>query len=338
MPVGLRHSCDDTPGIRRRKRGNGFSYFTDDGQTIFSLPERKRLAHLAIPPAYRDVWICSSAHGHLQATGRDARGRKQYLYHPDWRIARDETKFDRLVAFGSALPRIRAAVARDLAQPPGATVSQAAVVATLVRLLDTTMVRVGNDEYARVNKSYGLTTLRKRHVALNGSKLLLKFRGKSGIEQEVALDDKRVARIVRRCQALPGQELFKYLDDNGQLHSVGSSAVNDYLGAASGGDFTAKDFRTWHGSATALALFMHLDKAAQDAITATVANLLIAEVAQLLGNSVAICRKSYIHPGVLALLFKTKPSSAMSMEAQLKRKVGLSTSDLRFLTFVTALG
>jgi len=183
-----------------------------------------------------------------------------------------------------------------------------------------------------------LTTLRKRHVALNGTKLRLKFRGKSGIEHEDALEDKRVARIVRRCQSLPGQELFKYLDDNGQVHSVGSCAVNDYLGAASGGDFTAKDFRTWHGSATALALFMQLDTVAQDAITATVANRLIAEVAQLLGNTVAVCRKSYIHPELLALLFKTQTTSAALKIAQPKRKAGMSMSDQRFLAFVNACG
>jgi DNA topoisomerase-1 len=336
MPLGLRHSSDDSPGIRRRKRGKGFSYFNDDGQTVFSLAERERFANLAIPPAYRGVWICPSQHGHLQATGRDARGRKQYLYHSEWRIARDETKFHRMAAFGSALPRIRAAVMRDLAQSPGATVSQRMVTAALVRLLDTTMVRVGNDEYARSNKSYGLTTLRKRHAALNGTKLRLKFRGKSGIEHEVALEDKRVARIVQRCQALPGQELFKYLDDNGQVHSVGSCAVNDYLGATGGGDFTAKDFRTWHGSATALALFMQLDTEAQDAITATVANRLIAEVARLLGNTVAVCRKSYIHPELLALLFKTQPASAALNVVQPKRKAGMSMSDQRFLAFVTA--
>ena len=254
MPTGLQHSSDDSPGIRRLRRGKGFSYCDDNGQTVSSRAERKRLTNLAIPPAYRDVWICPSPQGHLQATGRDARGRKQYLYHPDWRVARDETKFDRMAAFGLVLPRVRATVTRDLAQPAATTVSQTAVTAALVRLLDTTMVRVGNDEYARSNKSYGLTTLRKRHVALDGDKLRLKFRGKSGVEHEVALKDKRVARIVQRCQALPGQELFKYLDDAGQLHCVGSAEVNDYLRTASGGDFTAKDFRTWHGSATALAL------------------------------------------------------------------------------------
>jgi len=338
MPAGLRHSSDDTPGIRRRNCGKGFSYRDDNGQTVVGPAERKRLAVLAIPPAYRNVWICRSPQGHLQATGRDARGRKQYLYHPGWRTARDETKFHRMVAFGTALPRIRAAVKRDLAQPLGAVVSQPALMAALVRLLDTTLVRVGNDEYARANKSFGLTTLRKRHAALDGNKLRLKFRGKSGVEQEVALEDKRVARIVQRCQALPGQELFKYLDDSGQLHSVGSAAVNDYLGAAGGGDFTAKDFRTWHGSAAALALFMHLGKEARVAITATDANRLIAEVARLLGNTVAVCRKSYIHPEVLALLFKPKPASAASEVAQPKRRAGLSMSDGAFLAFVSALG
>ena len=338
MPAGLRHSCDDTPGIRRRRRGNGFSYFNDSGQTISSRAERERLAHLAIPPAYRDVWICPSPLGHLQATGRDARGRKQYLYHPGWRSARDETKFHRMAAFGAALPRIRAAVRRHLVQTRGAAITQPVVVAVLVRLLDTTLVRVGNDEYARTNKSFGLTTLCKRHVALKGDKLRLKFRGKSGVEHEVSIEDKRVARIVRRCQSLPGQELFKYSDDSGQTHSVGSAAVNDYLGGVGGGDFTAKDFRTWHGSATALALFMRLDEKERDTITATSANLLIAEVARQLGNTVSICRKSYIHPKVLALLFKTKPRPAVSRAGPPKRKAGLCAGDSAFLAFVGAPG
>ena len=340
MPSGLRHSSDDTPGIRRRPRGKGFSYRSDNGKTVSSLVERERLTKLAIPPAYRDVWICPSPQGHLQATGRDARGRKQYLYHPDWRAARDETKFERMVAFGSALPRVRAAVKRDLAQPAGATagtISQPAVVAALVRLLDTTMVRVGNDEYARTNKSYGLTTLRKRHAVLYGDQLRLKFRGKSGVEHVVTLKDKRVARIVQRCQTLPGQELFKYLDDAKQLRSVGSAEVNDYLRAASGGDFTAKDFRTWHGSATALALFMQLAEAAQKAMTATVANQLIAEVAHLLGNTAAVCRKSYIHPEVLALLLNTRPVSTALKAAQLKRKTGLTVGESAFLSFLRGL-
>jgi DNA topoisomerase-1 len=332
--TGLRHSSDASPGIHRCQRGKGFSYTDENGKTITSLAERKRLASLAIPPAYGEVWICPSPQGHLQATGRDARGRKQYLYHPAWRAARDETKFDRMVEFGSALPRIRAAVTRDLAQPAGATVGQPAVTAALVRLLDTTLVRVGNDEYARSNKSYGLTTLRKRHAALIGDKLRLKFRGKSGVEQEVALKDRRVARVVQRCQALPGQELFKYLDDAGQTHSVGSAEVNDYLRTASGGDFSAKDFRTWHASATALALFMQLDETAVEAMTSAVANRLIAEVAQLLGNTVAVCRSSYIHPDVLALLLNTRTMPAAPTAIHPKRQTGLTSSDRGFLVFL----
>jgi len=337
MPVGLRHSSDDSPGIHRCSRGKGFSYTDENGKIVSSLVERERLDSLAIPPAYREVWICPSPQGHLQATGRDARGRKQYLYHPDWRSARDETKFDRMIAFGLALPRVRAAVKRDLAQRAVTPVSQPAVTAALVRLLDTTMVRVGNDEYARANKSYGLTTLHKRHAALMGDKLCLKFRGKSGVEHEVALKDKRVARIVRRCQALPGQELFKYPDDAGQLHSIGSADVNDYLRAASGGDFTAKDFRTWHASATALALYMQLDEAAKATITAAVANRLVAEVAKLLGNTVSVCRKSYIHPEVLALLLKNESTASATNAAHPKRKPGLSTSECAFLAFLRAL-
>jgi len=337
MPAGLRHSSDDAPGIRRHRRGKGFSYRNDSGQIVSSPVERKRLASLGIPPAYRDVWICPSPKGHLQATGRDARGRKQYLYHPDWRAARDETKFERMQAFGSALPRLRASVTRDLGQPAGATISQTAVMAALVRLLDTTMLRVGNDEYARTNNSFGLTTLRKRHAAFIGDKLRLKFRGKSGVEHEVTLKDRRVARIVQRCQTLPGQDLFKYLDDAGRSHSVGSAEVNDYLRKASGGDFTAKDFRTWHGSAAALALFMQLDDVAQEAITAALAKEMITEVAHLLGNTVAVCRKSYIHPEVLALLQKTKTASTALRTLKSRRKSGLSTSECAFLAFLRTL-
>jgi len=337
MPSGLRHSSDDTPGIRRYKRGKGFSYRHDNGRSIFSSAENGRITKIAIPPAYRNVWICPSSQGHLQATGQDARGRKQYLYHPKWRATREETKFHRMIAFGSALPRIRTAVKRDLAHPLGAVINQVALVATLVRLLDTTFVRVGNEEYARVNKSFGLTTLRKRHAAICGYKLRLKFRGKSGVVQEVALKDKRVARVVRSCQALPGHELFKYQDESGELHSIGSAAINDYLGATGGGDFTAKDFRTWHGSAAALTLFLQMNEEEREAITPTVALGLIAEVARLLGNTMAVCRKSYIHPEVLALLFKTKSSVKVTKLVQLKPKAGLSISESVFLAFVCAI-
>ena len=336
LPTGLRYVSDETPGITRHTKGERFVFKLANGQPVKDASDLERIQQLAIPPAYTDVWICPSAKGHLQATGRDARGRKQYLYHPAWRAARDETKFDRMLAFGAALPRIRARVTRDLAASAGAPVDRNTVMAAVVRLLDTTMVRVGNDEYARTNQSYGLTTLRKRHVAVTGDSLRLRFKGKSGVAHDVALKDKRIARVVKRCQSLPGQELFQYLDADGQAHSVNSSDVNDYLREASGGEFTAKDFRTWHGSAAALALFKALGDDEKTAITKTLANRLIAEVAQLLGNTVAVCRKSYIHPQVLKLLTDSTADHSVQATAA-RRKTGLTASDGAFLAFLKRL-
>ena len=304
-----------------------------NGQIVKDRSALDRIIQLAIPPAYTDVWVCPLAHGHLQATGRDARGRKQYLYHSKWRAARDETKFDRMLAFGAALPRLRARVTRDLVASTGASIERSTVIAAVVRLLDTTMVRVGNDEYARNNHSFGLTTLRKRHVAVSGDDLRLRFKGKSGVTHDVALKDKRIARVLKRCQSLPGQELFQYLDANGEAHGVNSSDVNDYLRDASGGEFTAKDFRTWHGSAAALALFKALGDDEKTDITKTLANRLIAEVAQLLGNTVAVCRKSYIHPRVLALLTDSTAHGYARMTAA-RHQTGLTASDGAFLAFL----
>ena len=264
-----------------------------------------RIRALAIPPAYRDVWICPQANGHLQATGRDARGRKQYRYHADFRDQREADKFDRLAAFGRVLPRIRSTVHAALEAGRGAsTPSRDVVIATIVRLLDTTFVRVGNDEYARTNRSFGLTTLRTRHAALQGSVLTLSFRGKSGRQHEVRIDDARVARVVRRCQQLPGQELFRWVDAQGASHAVGSGDVNDWLEQVAGERFTAKDFRTWHGSVQALALFGEgaLAEAEPPRLTAVV-----AEVAKRLGNTAAVCRKAYIHPEVFAWAEKRAP-------------------------------
>ena len=334
MPGGLQHSGDDMPGIRRVRRGPYFSYQLASGQTLKNAAQRKRIAQLAIPPAYTDVWICPSPQGHLQATGRDARGRKQYLYHLDWRAAQNETKFDRMLAFGAALPRIRARVARDLALPVAGLVERTTVIAAVVGLLDATLVRVGNDEYARTNQSYGLTTLRKRHVAVAGDSLRLRFKGKSGVSHDVGLKDKRIARVVKLCQSLPGQELFKYLDNHGEPHGVGSADVNDYLRLASGGDFTAKDFRTWHGSAVALALFLALDEEEQVGISKALANRLIGEVARLLGNTVAVCRKSYIHPRVLALLTAENEESSPAPQRPAAKKNGLTATDCAFLAFL----
>ena len=292
----LVYVSDTLPGFTRHRRGKGFVYRRADGAPVREADELRRIRALAIPPAYRQVWICPIPDGHLQATGRDARGRKQYRYHPDWREAREADKFERLAAFAQALPRIRARVKRDLAQPIGARVARETVLAAIVRLLDATLVRVGNAQYARENGAFGLTTLRNGHAAVRGQQLRLRFKGKSGVQHEVALHDPRVARVVRRCQELPGQELFQYTDDEGQVRSVASEDVNAYLREASGADFTAKDFRTWHGSVVALSL------ACAATHEGAAARSILAEVARRLRNTVAVCRKAYVHPRVLALL------------------------------------
>jgi DNA topoisomerase-1 len=299
MPAGLVYVSDSMPGIRRMRRGGHFVYCDAHGKPLRDEAEIRRIRQLAIPPAYTDVWICPLPDGHLQATGRDARGRKQYRYHPQWRRERDEHKFGRLLAFGQALPRIRRHVRADLQRRIGDRPDRAAVLAAIVRLLDTTLLRIGNDEYARDNRSYGLTTLRNRHAAVQGSTLRLRFRGKHGIVSDVALDDPRIARIVRRCQAMPGQELFEYQDDDGTVRCVGSADVNEYLREASAGDFSAKDFRTWHASVHALELLR--PPPAGSGAARRSANEVLAEVASRLGNTAAVCRKAYVHPDVLAL-------------------------------------
>jgi DNA topoisomerase-1 len=251
--AGLRYVTDDRPGIRRRRQGSGFSYLDPEGRPLRDRQERRRIESLAVPPAWTDVWICPLANGHLQATGRDARGRKQYRYHPDWRAVRDETKFGRMIAFGEALPALRARVASDLARTG---LPREKVLAAVVRLLETTLIRVGNEEYARENRSFGLTTLRSRHVAIAGATLRFRFRGKSGKEHSVAISDRRLARVVRACRELPGHELFQYLDESGERQVVDSDDVNAYLRAATGEDFTAKDFRTWGGTVLALSALL----------------------------------------------------------------------------------
>ena len=330
VPRGLVWVSDDKTGIRRIRVGDAFAYRGVDGRKIRNAAELRRIASLAIPPAYEDVWICPRANGHLQATGRDARGRKQYRYHPGWRVAKDADKFERMLDFGAALPRIRKRVKEDLAAPLGEKPGRDTVLATIVRLLDTTYVRIGNEEYARENKSFGLTTLRNRHAAVSGSKLRLRFRGKSGKEHEVALEDPRVARVVRRCQAMPGQELFQYLDDDGQSHAVDSADVNDYIRTVSGANFTAKDFRTWHGTAHALALWV-----AQDDDRPAGMKQLLSEVAARLGNTVAVCKKSYVHPRVLEVLTTTADGVTVARLEKARRRAGLAASERRLLTFLT---
>ncbi|MEO8836475.1 MAG: DNA topoisomerase IB [Caldimonas sp.] len=326
-------SSDEQPGIRRLRHGDEFVYRGTDGKRLRDAAALRRIRSLAIPPAYEDVWICVRANGHLQATGRDARGRKQYRYHADWRLAKDADKFERMLAFGAVLPRIRRHVKKDLAAPVGAGPRRDTVLATIVRLLDTTYVRIGNEEYARSNRSFGLTTLRHRHAAVSGSNLRLKFRGKSGKEHEVALDDPRVARVVRRCQAMPGQDLFQYLDDDGAAHVVGSADVNEYLRAISGAEFTAKDFRTWHGTAHALDLW---SAQKSDAPRPPSANELLAEVAQQLGNTVAVCRKSYVHPRVLEVLASRPDGPLLTRLETVARRVGLSAGERRLLAFLAS--
>ena len=331
-PRGLVWASDDAPGIRRVRSGSGFSYRSADGKAVRDAETIARIRSLAIPPAYEDVWICARPNGHLQATGRDARGRKQYRYHPDWRIAKDGDKFERMLEFGAALPRIRARVKADLAAPVGTRPGRDTVLATIVRLLDTTYVRIGNEEYARTNRSFGLTTLRNRHAAVSGARLTLRFRGKSGKEHEVALEDPRVARVVRRCQAMPGQELFQYEGEGGERHAVDSADVNDYIRAASGSDFTAKDFRTWHGSVHALDLWAV--QCAGDESCRRTANQLLGDVASRLGNTVAVCKKSYVHPRVLETLAALADPKMLARLTP-SRRAGLTLAERRLLKFLT---
>lgn len=312
---GLVYVNPDMPGIRRLKHGKRFRYRDARGMWVRDADELLRIRMLAIPPAYTQVWICPLPNGHLQATGLDARGRKQYRYHADWRSMQDETKFDRLEAFALALPGIRARVARDLQLPPGRKApGRAQVLAALVRLLDTTLLRVGNEEYANSNGSFGLTTLRNRHAAVKGQALRLRFRGKSGVMHEAQLDDPRVAKVVRQCQQLPGQALFQYVDAGdegdgngdagGELRGVSSTDVNDYLAEAAGGErFTAKDFRTWHGTVQALELTRLACEPGRTAANGSrySAKDILGAVAKQLGNTPAVCKKAYVHPAVLAL-------------------------------------
>jgi DNA topoisomerase I len=294
--AGLTYVTEGRPGIIRRRVGRGFVYLDAEGRRIRDRQTRARIRALAIPPAWREVWICASPHGHIQAIGRDARGRKQYRYHARWRETRDEAKYERMLAFARALPRIRARVRADLARPG---LPRAKVLATVVRLLETTLIRIGNEEYARANGSFGLTTLRARHVAVRGTSVRFHFRGKGGKEHVVDVRDPRLARIVRRCQELPGQELFQYVDADGKRQSVDSADVNDYLREIAGEEFTAKDFRTWAGTvlaALALAAMPGFASAREARRSVTRA---IESVAARLGNTPAISRRCYVHPAVI---------------------------------------
>jgi DNA topoisomerase I len=294
--AGLRYVSDTQPGIRRKRAGKGFTYVGPDGKTIRDAKELARIRSLAIPPAYTDVWICPSPNGHIQATGRDARGRKQYRYHPKWREVRDETKFGRMLAFSQALPKIRARLERDLSLPG---LPREKVLATVVRLLECTCIRVGNDEYAKSNRSFGLTTLQDRHVEISGSNLRFEFRGKSGKMHKVDLNDRRLARIVARCQDVPGEDLFQYLDDDGVRQSVGSGDVNEYIREISGQEFTAKDFRTWNGTLLAVDALSEIGAFTSQKHAKSNVLQAIDRVAERLNNTRSVCRKYYVHPAVL---------------------------------------
>jgi DNA topoisomerase-1 len=348
--AGLRYVTDDRPGITRRMGRLGFEYHRQ-GRRIRRAAELKRIAKLAIPPAWTDVWICPDPRGHLQATGRDARGRKQYRYHPDWRATRDETKYDRMLEFAAALPRIRTRTAADLTKPG---LTREKVLATVVQLLERSGIRVGNEEYVKANGSFGLTTLQDKHVAVRGSTLRFEFRGKSGKRHSISVDDRRLAKIVKHCRDLPGQELFQYIDD-GHRRKVDSGDVNDYLREVTGEIFTAKDFRTWSGTVLACAAFRELcsspearaDRSSKRPAAAHRSpskaalnrNVLQAvdAVAGVLGNTRTVCRKSYIHPAVIeSYVDGTLPGICQRYwtSASRKERSGLSADEAAVLALL----
>ena len=294
--AGLVYTSDDRPGIRRLGKGKRARYVDARGKPVRGRDELARIRALVIPPAWTDVWICPNARGHLQATGRDARGRKQYRYHAKWRTVRDGTKFGRMISFGHALPAIRRRTDADLRRPG---LPREKVLAAVVRLLEKTFIRVGNDEYARDNRSFGLTTMRDGHVRIAGSTVKFIFRGKSGVEHALALDDKRLAKIVRQCRDLPGQDLFQYHGPKGRPKPIGSADVNAYIRKAAGAEFSAKDFRTWAGTVKAASKLAALSRPETKAATESAVCGVIKEVASELGNTPTVCRKSYVHPVVL---------------------------------------
>jgi DNA topoisomerase I len=308
--AGLRYVTGRGPCIRRIRCGKSFRYIGPDGKPLRDPKHLARIRSLAIPPAWNEVWICPSPNGHLQATGRDARGRKQYRYHPSYRATRDQAKFSRMIAFGAVLARIRRRVEHDIRRR---ALPREKVLATVVRLLETTFIRVGNDEYARENDSFGLTTMRDRHVRIDGTRLMFRFRGKSGLEHNVELTDSRLARIVRQCRDLPGYELFQYVDESREVCGIDSADVNQYIREISGQDFTAKDFRTWAGTVLAARDLYSVGPCRKQSEAKKIVVAATKRVAQRLGNRPATCRKYYIHPAILD--FYAEGSLFAAMEA-----------------------
>jgi DNA topoisomerase-1 len=326
----LRYVTDDRPGITRRRAGKGFSYRDPFGKRISDRAEIERIRGIGIPPAWTNVWICPNPRGHIQATGRDARGRKQYRYHKDWRAVRDASKFERLLAFGVALPTLRERIEADLALPG---VPRERILATVVWIIDRTLMRVGNEEYARTNDSYGATTLRKDHVEIEGAEVALSFRGKAGKEHRTDFRDRRIAAILRRCQELPGESLFSYVDELDEVRTVDSGDVNDYLREIAGDSFTVKDFRTWGGSVRCFRLLCDAGSASSAREAAAVITSVIKLVASHLGNTPAVCRSSYVHPAILSAY----GDGALRMENEIDGD-RLTAEEARFIGFLEALG
>jgi DNA topoisomerase I len=320
--AGLRYTVDTAPGIQRVRQGSGFRYIGPDGKVVRSSADLERIRSLVIPPAWTQVWISTDPRGHLQATGRDARGRKQYRYHPRWREVRDETKYHRMIAFAQALATIRRRTTRDLAGP---RLSKEKVLAAVVQLLEKTLIRVGNDEYAKQNRSFGLTTMRDGHVEVNGGRVRFAFRGKSGVEHEIDLTDRRLARIVKACRDIPGYDLFQYYDENGERQAIGSADVNAYLQEITGKDFTSKDFRTWAGTVLAAQLLRDFEQFESDAQAKRNIVQAVESVAKRLGNTKAVCRKCYIHP---AIFDSYLDGSMLKTVAQRARKAARKIEDL----------
>jgi DNA topoisomerase-1 len=333
--AGLRYVRDEQPGIERRRCGDGFVYIGADGKIIRSATVLERIRALAVPPAWTNVWICSDPRGHVQATGRDAKGRKQYRYHATWRAHRDETKFDRLQAFADVLPLIRRRTNTDLAQ---AGLPRNKVLATIVQLLEKSLIRVGNEEYVRQNQSFGLTTLRARHVRVEGDTLRFQFRGKSGVRHSVKVSDRRLARVVKHCRDLPGQELFQYIDETGDAQVVDSGDINSYLNEITGQDFTAKDFRTWSGTVLAATALREVPPPGTKRETERNVNVAIEAVAGMLGNTPSVCRKSYVHPGVVDSYRDGTMATVASRKPRASAKVaGLRADELAVLALLRHL-
>ena len=324
----LRHSCDTEPGIRRKRKGRYWAYFDAAGHRVTDRGEIDRLNSIGLPPAYADAWFCTDPNGHLQATGIDSRGRKQYRYHSEFRAKREAAKFEKLLQFGKCLPRLRRRVERDL---KGRDLTRQAVLAAVVRLLDTEHIRIGNEEYAKQNKSFGATTLRARHLKRTGHGLMMRFTGKHGIVHELKITDANLKRICKRCQELPGQMLFQYVNGDGDPQPITSTDVNEYIKEAAGDEFTAKHFRTW--SASVIACDQILKKAEDSRISV---KTVIEPVAEALGNTPAISRKSYVHPKLLDAV-KSKPGDPLSGMERPRGRNRLSTSEVALLQFLAPL-